>query len=184
MIAEYYEVNEVTGEIINVHILDSEVDIIPSNYVLGWGSDSGLHRPVYDFSIGQWVESKTQDEFLKEAKEAKCIELSVLCKANILGRFTVTIDGMQYQFSCDQEAQMNFEKVDRAFEKGRSVEEPWTAYTIEGEVVRLTLTPELFEPVYVAHLEHIRENIVRFRDELQPQVESATTIEELNNVVW
>jgi hypothetical protein len=36
----------------------------------------------------------------------------------------------------------------------------------------------------MAHLNHIQGNISRFRDELMPLVENATTVEEVENINW
>jgi hypothetical protein len=121
---------------------------------------------------------------LDRAKEDKIKELNGLCTNTIYGRFTANIDGVNYLFSNDSEAQANFDKCDRAFEKGYMTEIQWTAYNEAGEVVRVTINPTNFPAFYMAHLNHIQGNISRFRDELMPLVENATTVEEVENINW
>lgn len=121
---------------------------------------------------------------LEKAQRAKMSELANLCNRTILSRFSSKVNGEDYFFSNDMEAQSNFEKCDRAFEKQRFTEVAWTAYDLNGDVVRLILTVETFEPVYISHLTHIQSNISKFRDHLMPLVEQATTVEEVENIIW
>jgi hypothetical protein len=121
---------------------------------------------------------------LEESKNSKIEELSRSCNLTILGRFTSPVDGVQYQFSNDLEAQANFEKCDKAFDRGMITEILWTAYDISGNATRVLLNSESFEVVYYNHLEHIQNNISRFRDLLIPQVKNATTIEEVEDIKW
>lgn len=121
---------------------------------------------------------------INDVKEKKILELNSACNSTILGRFTQEVNGQVYAFSNDAEAQANFEKADRAFEKGRLTEIIWTAYDTDGNVARIILTSENFESVYMAHLIHIQSNISKYRDVLMPQVEQATTVNEVNSIVW
>lgn len=127
---------------------------------------------------------KSEDLLTQKAKETKLAELRQKCNETILGRFPADVDGVTYWFSCDTEAQANFDKVDRAFDKGRMTQIGWTAYTADGEVVRLTLDAINFEPVYLGHLYHIQANIAKLRDMLQPRLESVTTAEEVMKISW
>lgn len=140
-------------------------------------------RPrIYTFSDGQLI--KSEELTLRKAKENKGRDLSALCEISILGRFPVTLNGETYYFSNDMKAQSNFEKYDRALEKGRVTKINWTAYDKDGNVVRVPLNKELFEIVYLCHLEHIESNISRFRDELMPLVENAQSPEEVGKINW
>jgi hypothetical protein len=121
---------------------------------------------------------------LERLKTSKLNELNEACNRAILGRFSYEINGESFLFSNDLEAQSNFDKADRAFDKQMMSTIPWTAYNSLGDVVRLDFTAETFPPLYMAHLNHIQGNISRFRDELMPLVESATTIEEVENINW
>jgi hypothetical protein len=128
---------------------------------------------------------KSQDVLLEEAKQAKKGVLNQQCNTAIIGRFSFTYtDGKTYSASCDAEAQSNFEKVDRAFDKGRMTEYLWTCYDEADNVCRLSFTPDTFEAFYVAHLEHISTTVNRFRDELEPKVDSATSFDELDAIQW
>lgn len=122
---------------------------------------------------------------LDAAKSDKKGFLNQQCNETITGKFAYTYDdGVSYYFSCDMEAQSNFEKVDRAFDKGRMTEITWTAYDSLGNAVRLSFNQTNFENLYLAHLNHIQENISKFRDDLMPQVMNATTVEELQSIQW
>jgi hypothetical protein len=144
----------------------------------------GLSKPKWDRSNNIWTEGKSEEDLLYDEQTLKMQELSTECNKTILGRFSVTVEGVEYQFSNDMEAQSNFEKCDRAFEKGRATEIPWTAYDVDGNVVRVLLNDIKFEPVYVAHLTHIQNNISKLRDFLEPQVWGASTVEEVRNIIW
>jgi YHS domain-containing protein len=121
---------------------------------------------------------------LRDAKSTKLASLNQICSDTILGRFLSTVDGVEYYFSCDKNAQDNFDKADRAFEKGRITEIRWTAYDLNDTVVRLLLNQTKFEIVYLAHLHHINDNISRFRDDLMPKVEASTTVDQVNRIQW
>jgi hypothetical protein len=124
------------------------------------------------------------EEVLQYARDLKMVELDQKCSQAIVGRFTAMVDGVEYSFSCDEEAQKNFDKADWAFSKGNVPELPWTAYNSEGQVVRILINPDNFGPVYLAHLEHIQNNIAKFRDFLQPMVEGAEDPDEVFSVKW
>lgn len=122
-------------------------------------------------------------------KQAKIRRLVDDCNKTILGRFSAMVNGVTYMFSCDMEAQANFEKLDKAFKDGTMAEMGmtsigWTAYDADGSVVRLDLTYELFRPVYINHLLHIQNNISKLRDFLEPLVANATTVEEIESITW
>lgn len=113
----------------------------------------------------------------------KMRELGEACNKTILGRFSAELNGKVYEFSCDLEAQSNFEKADRAFEKGRTTLESWTAYENE-KVVRVDLDQTSFEIVYLAHLNHIKNNVSKLRDNLMVKVNTAETPEEIEAINW
>lgn len=120
---------------------------------------------------------------LEELKQEKLAELSRRCNQTIIGKFSFDYNGVTYYFSCDTEAQSNFEKVDRAFDKARMTEINWTSYDVGGNAVRLTFDKASFEGLYLAHLNHIQSNISKLRDVLMPIVLEATA-DELNAVTW
>lgn len=121
---------------------------------------------------------------LSDARKLKEAELNAMCNKTINGRFPFEIDGTTYRFSNDSEAQDNFDKCARAFDKSLMTEIAWTAYDSNNQVVRIPINATLFEDMYVAHLNHIQGNISKFRDFLMPLVQAATTIEEIEAVTW
>lgn len=123
-------------------------------------------------------------EELNSLRKQKLRELSVMCTAVIMGRFKVTLDAVDYWFSNDLEAQLNFDKMDRAFDKGRVTYLPWTAYLADGSVTRVIVDPVKFEMIYEAHLNHIQNNISKYRDLLMPMVAEAETSEEIDALHW
>lgn len=156
------------------------------DFRIGWDEEKGGYFVLYwdENNPPYPSETQLQEAWLELIKDDKLTELKIECNIAILGRFIAEVDGVAYQFSCDTEAQMNFEKVDRAFDKGRMTEIPWTAYNMDGEVVRVILNVNNFEPVYLGHLFHIQSNIAKLRDELQPRLDSAVTEGEIEGVVW
>lgn len=175
--AEGFQLDITTVE----HPID-ETPVVPEDHVKP--PESSFFKAKYDRASSSWVEGKPYSEILQTAKDKKLSELSTACNNSIMGRFTSVMDGVTYSFSNDMEAQGNFEKADRAFEKNRITEMAWTAYDTNGEVVRLLLTPLTFEPLYMDHLNHIQSNIAKFRDFLMPQVDAAATLEELEVIKW
>lgn len=179
----YFYVDE-NGIVIGAPVYKNDDEEIEPNCFEGWGQNQPFFNPKWDFAAGRWVESRSSEEVLQAAKEQKEAELNERCSEEILDMFTVQIDGVTYWFSNDREAQANFDKADRAFDKGRIQEIPWTAYDKTGAVVRLLLNPINFEPVYMAHLGHIQNNISKFRDTLMAQVDAAQSPEEVELVQW
>lgn len=121
---------------------------------------------------------------LNNVKEKKMDELNGACSESIVGNFSYDYNGVTYYFSNDVSAQANFDKVGRAFDKGMITTISWTASDSSGNISRLSFDSTTFESLYSAHLQHIQTNISRFRDTLQPQVESATTVDEVNAITW
>jgi YHS domain-containing protein len=137
-----------------------------------------------DFIILNDTDELTDDKILEYKRQLKLSELNDACNNAILERFPFEIDGVTYYFSHDTEAQDNFERLDKAFEKGRTTSELWTAYDSNGNVVRLSFDIVSFEPLYIEHLKRITDNISRFRDILMPQVLNAATIEDVQSITW
>ena len=73
----------------------------------------------YKIEDGKLIRDESKE--LIDAKERKIRELEIACQESIVGYFVSEIKGEKYYFSCDNEAQSNFEKVDRAFEKNLSL---------------------------------------------------------------
>jgi len=135
-------------------------------------------------SAAEWyrllVESQAN---LEEIKKAKLAELNEACGKAITGRFTAEVRGQTYEFSYDYEAQSNFKDAKIAFLEGQTTTVRWTAY-LNDQIVRIDLDQEEFNQVYYASLAHKNVHIARFRDQLQPLVEAATTVEEVDAINW
>lgn len=121
---------------------------------------------------------------LDEAKTMKMQELNYRCERTILGRFKATVDAIEYSFSNDTEAQSNFKDGMWALENNKATTVKWTAYDIDGNVVRLDLDLTKLNDVNVARLTHQQTQVAKYRDTLQPQVEAATTIEDVEAITW
>lgn len=159
------------------------------SYILDKMNQSGyneLETFEKDFFKEKVVGNKeaSEEAVLEVVRYMKLQDLKASCSETILGRFHSEVGGMEYLFSNDAEAQINFDKAMNAFEKQWMSQTFWTAYTLEKELVRVTLTPETFRPVYMSHLAHIQDNISKLRDVLQPQVEKAENAQEIHEIKW
>jgi hypothetical protein len=157
---------------------------VPGEHIIEIEDDHPFLKENHSlFVVSQGQLQKSVDLELKKAKISKKKELDQACHDTIMGRFPVDLNGTVYEFSCDLEAQSNFMKADRAFEKGRMTTTGWTAY-LNGEVVRIQLDEALFDIVYTAHLNHILGNISKYRDTLEPIVDEALRVEDVMSVKW
>ncbi|WP_101844208.1 hypothetical protein [Halobacillus sp. Marseille-P3879] len=120
---------------------------------------------------------------LKDAKEKKIIELDKACESAILAGFFHVIDGVEYHFSYDLEAQVNFGDLKEVLKEGIVDEVMWTVRK-DGEYTRIPVTSEIMSELTVAILMHKQNNISKFRDFLEPQVKDAKTIEEVKEITW
>ena len=151
-------------------------------YILNWSSV--LPQPTEEELSGIWEEVE-----LKSAKEVKKKELSKICNQTIIGRFSADVEGVTYQFSNDMEAQSNFKDAKLSFSDG-TVDMylggvlPWTAYDTDGNVVRLQLSNEQFQGVYIARLLHQNGAISKLRDDLEKQVNAAEEVSEVEAIQW
>jgi hypothetical protein len=126
---------------------------------------------------------------LEDYKKFKLEELSKKCTETILGRFNSTITDSAgvatvYQFSNDTEAQSNFKDGMWALENNKATSVTWTAYDVNGTVVRISLDLPKLVNVNVDRLTHQQMNVSKLRDTLQPQVKAATSKSEVESVVW
>ena len=120
---------------------------------------------------------------LENAKIDKLVELNEACNQAILDGFTHTIDGIDYHFSFDFEAQFNFHAAQTLFENGTIDNIVWTAKR-NGEYTRVPIDKQIMGELAVHILQHKNGNISKYRDFLEPIVQSATTIEEVNSIKW
>lgn len=179
---EFYEVDE-NGYRIEVHLIDiNSGEEIPSNYFEGWGQRL-FFNPRWSFEINDWIEEKKQEDILHVYKSNKDIELNVSCKESILSGFKHTIDGVEYHFSFDTEAQLNFQGARELLMNDEISEIMWTVRR-DGEYTRIPINKSIMTELTVAILRHKESNIAKYRDFLMPLVQQATTVEEIDTIVW
>jgi len=164
--------------------LDADNDFTLGNVVID-KVPQGLHQPKWDSTNEKWVEGKPSDDLLKEAKKAKIAELDQACSATILQGFDHTINSTSYHFSLSIPAQMNISGTDSMFKDGATTSENWTVVNNStGEVERISLDETTFNEVRDIARSVIRDNVSKLRDTLEPQVEDATTVSEVKDIVW
>ena len=59
-----------------------------------------------------------------------------------------------------------------------------TAHTQEKENIRLNITKDLFDEIYIASIRHKEKNIKKLREELYPLVENVKSEKDLENISW
>lgn len=122
---------------------------------------------------------------LEQLKHHKLNQLNEQCNKAIISGFTYEIDNITYLFSSSLEAQLNFTGTNVMFSDGTITEVYWSATNIEtGIVERVKLDKVIFDIIKITMFSHVNSQIDRFRKILQPLVLNATTIEEINSVVW
>lgn len=122
-------------------------------------------------------------ELLRLAKERKGNELGESCEKEIISGFDYERDGVIYHFSYDLEAQGNFRDARDAFRDGLILEIEWTVY-VDGEYKRILLNEEDLNNLRLVALEHKDSRIKRYRNELLPLLEGATTVEDIEAIKW
>lgn len=176
---QYFEVDKL-GKIIGTDFFD-EGDA-PDGFKLGW-IDEIFFEPVWDYFSNKWVEGKQHNDVLLKKKESKIHGLNSDCRNSILNGFDCELNGINYHFSYDQEAQINFQDTIRLFDNNMIEMVNWNATLHEGKV-RLTLDKIMFEKVYLNSVKHKLDTISKYRDELIPMLNNASTNEEVDKITW
>jgi hypothetical protein len=131
--------------------------------------------------INQWNE----EDRLESVVEQKKNELSQLCTQEINNGFTYTIDGIEYRFSYDSDAQSNFREARDAIKDGLISEVKWTAYrTDTGERVRILLNGKQLQEMRVIQLEQKDSIIEKYNNILLNQLYVAKTSSEAEAIGW
>jgi hypothetical protein len=170
-----------------------------TNVVKGWGSSPISNNPIeieiedyhefifepicelYTYVDGELI--KNDESVLKMARDRKSMELNNACNNSILAGFKHNIGGIEYHFSFDQEAQMNFQGVKEVLSDDIVSEIMWTVRK-NGEYTRIPINKAIMNELTIAILLHKDSNISKYRDFLMPLVNSATTVEEINAIKW
>lgn len=122
---------------------------------------------------------------LEELKSAKMEQLDEACNLAIVNGFEHVINDVNYLFSCSVTAQANFQGSDTLFKDGLISEAEWTVIEVEtGNVKRILINQTQFSDLKLKVFQHINNNISKFRNTLQPQVEAALTNEEVDMINW
>lgn len=129
-----------------------------------------------------WVNYLATLDSLEDVKQNKIKELDEACKNAILANFTATLNGTDYEFGYDYDAQSQFNGVGVLFLNNLITEVDWTAYQ-KGERVRITLTKDDFNIISLAALKHQNDNVTKY-SELYVKVMNATTEYEVDQFIW
>lgn len=156
--------------------MDTEIEVELSD--MSFINDVG-----FGYKLADGVLVKDDDIILKNAKADKMEELSKRCNEAILGYFDVEVNSEIYSFSFDYEAQSNFIGTLTLFTKGLILEIEWTAHR-NGRAERVILDEANFLKVAMTAFPAKDSKISRLRKELQPLVDNAQTMEELNSIKW
>ena len=174
------------------------LDINESGVVESWGS-SPLHDTSIEIDINddhpffndnpfqyKYVNGTlTKDAVLEleKAKENKFIELRRECENEILGYFEATVDSVVYLFSFDMEAQQNFNSTLAFFNEGLINEVEWTAHR-DGKAHRIVLNKAQFLDVAIASIHHRTSKQRKLRNTLQPSLDAADSVADVEIIEW
>ena len=174
------------------------VDLNEKNQVRSWGTsrltDTDIEVEIEDnhsifeyaphfFTLRDGKLIKDDSIVLERAKATKIKELSAACEQSIFDGFTHEVNGIPYHFSFDVEAQFNFHATQTLFNSGMIKDIMWTVKK-DDEYTRIQIDKAIMDQLTLAILQHKNGNISKFRDFLEPLVQSATTIEEVNSIKW
>lgn len=183
---EYWEVDE-AGRIIDNYFWDGnrlQEALNEGRIFVEEGWQEVLYEPIYDHETKQWKEGKDPLALLEMAKEAKRAELDEECNQAILNGFDHEVNGTLYHFSYDAEAQINFNDGSQVLNQGLIAELLWTVYNPSGQYERIVINKELMNAITNTIILHKQGMISRYRDELLPLVDAATTKEEIEAIKW
>lgn len=161
-------------------LLKDEKSGYPLGEWLDFEEDEVREKREHNKARFDWI--TTSGLFDKE-KEIKKEELSHLCELDILSGFDMEIDGQEYHFSYDREAQMNLQERWQLFQNNLIDEVTMNAYQGDKSV-RLEVNRDLFEEVYLAGFRARENKISKLKDTLYPMVDNSKTIDELSQIGW
>lgn len=151
-------------------------------------------KPVFDFKKNVWKELLSQHEInireqgvesFEELKNNKKEELSTACGECILEGFKAKVNGTEYRFSYDKEAQANLAERWQLFQNNMIDSITITAHAItDDSFKRITVDFKQFANIYLASVKHKEDCISRLHDLLIPMVDNAVTVEQVNDIHW
>jgi hypothetical protein len=126
---------------------------------------------------------KDEEYVLGLLKNAKDKELNKACSETIVGGFNHIIDGVEYHFSYDMEAQMNFQGGNDVLSSGLVPSIEWTV-SRDGVYERIPITKEIMNELKIVILTHKDGAIKKYRNKLMPLVYAAKTPDEVYAITW
>lgn len=185
------------GETTLIYILISSDD----NHIVAWSYDQvtsdhiaveidSQHEMLFvsDYEVYAYnngVIEKSDSIIFKRLQIDKKYEMDQACKKAILAGFSHAINGIEYWFSYDIEAQLNFTGAESLFNKGVITEIEWTVTNVAtGEYERIMLDSVIMDELVMKQFQHKNDNIIKYRSEMLPKVEQATTIADLELIAW
>lgn len=127
---------------------------------------------------------KSNQDLLEDLKDTKKAELSQACQDYILDGFISKVDGIDYHFSYDREAQMNYQERWQLFQNNMIDSIVMTAHGLDGSDARLEVDKKIFDNIYLDSVRHKENCIKRLRDDLFPLVDNSQSAEDLNAITW
>jgi hypothetical protein len=156
-------------------------------FISKWNSKS-IQPSMQELMDGMWIEKSgitvTEEQRIVNLRKAKQKELELSCADDLAYGYQYIKDGVQYRFSFDIEAQLNFQGGKPLLEKGIVPFIPWTAYDPNGNRVRLNLTLSDFESMQLAQFHHKCDVTAKYNDLLLNKLYKAQTDDEINSISW
>lgn len=120
---------------------------------------------------------------LESYRKQKDLELNNACNVAISNGFKHIINGEEYHFSFDTEAQLNYQGSERLLSADMVQAIDFTVFK-NGDYARIAIDKIEMQNLTMAILKHKVTNIAKYRDILLPLVQEATTKEEIENIQW
>lgn len=123
-------------------------------------------------------------DYIEETKKLKDKELNLACQSAILSGFDFSINGIQYHFSYDLEAQSNIQELLTMYNAGINVDGKLTATDPNGNKVRVSIDKTTLDQLVVVAYNHKEEQLRKYREVLLPLVVQATSVKEIQSISW
>lgn len=121
---------------------------------------------------------------LDVVKEYKMAQLKELCQEDIYGGFTHAVNGIEYSFSFDAEAQANFTGTVVTLTAGLTTSIPEWTVKLNGQYTRINMTYEQFKEVAMSGFYIKDQKIARLRNQLEPALKAAIGLAEIDAINW
>jgi hypothetical protein len=156
-------------------------------FISKWSSTS-IQPTMQELMDAMWAEkagdNRTAEQKLDDLRKNKQRELEASCADDLAYGYQYIKDGVQYRFSFDIEAQLNFQGGKPLLEKGIVPFIPWTAYDPDGKRVRINLTLEDLEGMELAQFHHKSDVTAKYNDLLLNHLYVATTEDDIKAISW